>query len=324
MKKISLLPIACLAMTICANYQPDRQQFVATWAQMQEHYAQWDATQKTTLYINPFWQQKRERIVSLLRGQPAPDYLTHPVLLETMVRTGYGMSQYFEEAFLQLFLNARTKKYIDQFKDHTLLAHDIASLNCCANSLVHLFYAANVVQATRQPLQSIIEFGGGFGSLCHIFKQFFGPATIILIDIPEFLALQYLFLKTTLPNQEIVCCHDIAGINFQPGKIHLVPVWHAQDITLEPDLFISTFALSEAPAHVQQMITQKNFFNAGLCYLTGQINGWRQGATQCFEDHSIIFDALPNLYNNLYCRPLHVYAQQQFSYEILAQKRAPL
>ena len=155
------------------------------------------------------------------------------------------------------------------------------------NALHILCYAAKILELTRSP-GFIVEFGSGYGCLAHIFKQLLPDSTLLLIDLPELLAIQYLYLQYALPNVKIIFHSNING-DFEKGAIHLMPVHFIANLNanLNADIFVSTFAISESPLNLQQIVYDKQFFGASLLYLSGQLNGWHR----MFEDHYLLHEA---------------------------------
>ena len=318
-KKPLLRSARSLFLLILIASQARCADFGSAWARMQSIYAQWHKGDTSAAYTNSYWQNDRQKIAALIQGPPNSDYLYHQTIQQNMVRGGYTLAQLYEETYLAHCISQSTKQLLAPFKDHDLYRHESHQFSCSTNSLGHLFYAAKVIEAHNGPLNTIIEFGSGFGNLARIFKQLYPAATIVLIDLPELLAIQYLFLQTTMPHVDVVAHHE-ALKPFDTAKIHLVPIWLLPQITGNPDLFISTFALSEAPAHVQDAVIEKKFFNARMCYITGQINGWQQLGHQWIEQHQTITQAVRRHYQQVQCQPFHIYAHEHQSYEVIAKR----
>lgn len=301
--------------------------FKATWHKMQTHYATLCKQCETNTYAktkkqlyHPQWQKFSTQIKHLIMGEPNPNYLHFPAITATMVRFGMHIGQSFELCYLTQCINEKTKKIIAKFIEPSTanLMKECTEFNCSANALGQLFYAARVLEHnTTKGIESIVELGGGYGCLAHIFKSIIPNAKIYIIDIPELLALQYLYLTTAMPHEKIYMHTSDKITTLHDDGIHLIPIHNIMHLELHGDLFISNFALSEVTTYVQDMIAHKNFFNAHTCYITGQLDGWHSYA---FEHHEALHNAVRTRYTNVLCQPFHLFSPAQKSYEIIAQR----
>ena len=191
--------------------------------------------------------------------------------------------------------------------------------NCSVNSLGHLYYAIRALEKNDEP-NVIVEFGGGYGNLARIFKMFVPKSTIIIIDLPELLSIQHLFLSYMMPETELVV-HTEAVHELKKGCIHLIPVYVIKDSIINADLFISNFAITESPYSVQDMVINKQFFDASTCYLTGQLNGWKDGGCAWIPDHEHLINNTKKLYRYTDCTPYHIFRSDLLNFELIAQSQ---
>jgi hypothetical protein len=122
----------------------------------------------------------------------------------------------------------------------------------------HLFRFEKAIGAPVQDGGCIIEFGGGFGSMCRLVRALGFRGTYIIFDLPPILALQryYLGLHGIQADQSkmagVQLCSDIDPImswidRAQPAHISM----------------ISTWALSEMPLKVRESVA--SFFDLAAC-----------------------------------------------------------
>jgi hypothetical protein len=67
------------------------------------------------------------------------------------------------------------------------------------NLIHHAYHLAQLIHFTKCSVQNIpqvVEFGGGYGSMCRMFYQLGFKGRYIIYDLPEFSALQEYFLKS--------------------------------------------------------------------------------------------------------------------------------
>lgn len=123
---------------------------------------------------------------------------------------------------------------------------------CSNNRITQVYHLYNYEKYTKNLVESfdnIIEFGGGYGCLCDVIhkKGFKGNYTIF--DFPELNTIQEKYLKLCgVPNVEVTS--DVSVFK-----------------TKKNTLFISTFAISEAPFSVREEVFS-NFkdFNYLIAY----------------------------------------------------------
>lgn len=270
------------------------------------------------LYLHPYWLTNKHEIRKILLAEPQRNFLKNNIISGTMVRSGIGNPQLYELCYLKHCLSKKTTEQLALFKesDFGQLSRECTEFNCSSNTLGHLFYAAKVLENQPSTIQRIIEFGSGYGNLAHIFKTIVPGATIFLIDLPEFLAFQMLFLQASMPEVSIYF-HSTIPTTYQENAIHLIPVYLLENFDIKTDVFISTMALSETTETLQRLIIKKNFFDAEMSYISGQLNGW--GTEHNFASHTLIVNALRNFYKNISYQPLHFVLGGLLSYEIIGK-----
>jgi putative sugar O-methyltransferase len=253
----------------------------------------WEAWEKdfaprAAEFVHPLWQKARPAFFSLFQNGLPADFLKHSEVAHQFCRGGFGPPQRHELNYLR----TRPRALWDLVRCYTESpvgspTKDCVELNISANSLGMLYYFSRVAEKTELAgLKTIVEFGGGYGCLCRVFRDLLPtPPTYIIIDLPEMLALQHYFLRASAPASRVIA-HQGPPAFLEPGATHLLPVQHAKTLPVEPDLFISTFALSETPQKLQEEIAAKRFFNAKMLYLVGQDTGaamWEHAALDSNE-----------------------------------------
>lgn len=298
--------------------------FNSIWREMQQQYADMckelernsKAPTRNQLY-HPQWQKFSAQIKQLITGSPNQNFLQYPAIRATMVRSGMNVGQSYEICYLTRCISENTKQLLSTYKEPVAsnLIKECKEFNCSANALGQLYYAARILeQIPQEHINTIVEFGGGYGCLAHIFKSLLPTSTIYIIDIPELLSIQYLYLKTALPNEKIhVHISEHLTTAYEPG-IHLIPTHNMRNLNLQADLFVSNFALSEVTAHVQKTVAKKEFFNAHTCYITGQLDGWGSFG---FEQHDTLLANIRSFYQQAICQPFHLFLDTIKSYEII-------
>ncbi len=295
--------------------------FEESWNNTQTNYLQLRTSLKTlaldeSRFSHPFWLETQKKLHAIVMGPANPNVLKEQIIQHTMVRMGFSTTQAYEESYLLKSLSPQTTQLIKSFKDidFPFLPRECSALNCSSSSLGHLFYAAKTLEAWKEDkaIEIIVEFGGGYGNLAHIYKKLLPKTTIIILDLPETIALQKLFLDIALPETETII-HCVPPQEFEKGAIHLVPIFFIDELAIKADIFVSTFAISEAPKYVQQLVINQHFFHAPACYIVGQFDGWNG----MFENHDLIMKGVNELYSSILCQPFHIQIGALKNYELL-------
>lgn len=266
--------------------------FDTAWNRMQIEYqsmlnqlSQTDASFFGRL-VHPDWRGKSNQVKSFLLGKVDKKFLQNSVLKSSMVRHGYAKEQVFEENYLSLSQNSQVKEILKSFKEVDIggTSRDCPLYNCNTTSLGHLYYLARVLEKTPYSLKTVVEFGAGYGPLARIAMSTMKNMTYYIIDLPEICAVQYLYLVSALGYDRVKIHHSIPS-EFEKNRIHLVPVYFIDKLELEDvDLFISNFAITESTLFTQNLISEKNFFNTKVIYITGLVSSPKWVATQSLID----------------------------------------
>jgi len=255
--------------------------FEDIWFDMQHKYNLLNENLKnveTDKFYASYYENLKNHVGNFIKGNPDINFLRNYEIARTMLRQDFDKLSAYEECFLNYCLSPKTKNTINNFKDNDNNLLPKPTNYGSVSALGHLYYAARMIESLKKDPQVFVEFGGGYGDLSRIVKSLYPEATIIIFDMPEIIAIQYLFLSYVMPNEDIIMHDKPIDYNLIANKksINLVPVFFLEESKIKTDIFASTFALSETPKHVQDLVMNKNFFDADLIYMTGQINGWRE------------------------------------------------
>ena len=235
------------------------------------------AEENTAIYnklVHWDWQNKSKPLHQLIHDQPNKIFLSHPTIQGTMVRRGYERAQEYEESFLDNHTNTYVQELLHQYHETYFGGQkcECKHYDWTVNTLGQMYYLMKALTfdntQNRHAPSHIVEFGGGFGNLARIAKLLFPNITYIIIDLPEICAIQSLYLRETVDSKILV--HTTVPPIWEAGAIHIVPIHLLPKITLpNTDLFISGFALTESTPYSQELVINKNFFNAFRCYIVG-------------------------------------------------------
>lgn len=123
------------------------------------------------------------------------------------------------------------------------------------NLIHHAYHIAQFEEKTGSKVNNfdfVVEFGGGYGSMCRLFYNLEFCGRYVIFDLPLFSALQTYFLKTlglpVLSKEEfsrsttgIFCVSDLQSLNDIVAE-------HVGEDTL----FVATWSLSESPVSLRE------------------------------------------------------------------------
>jgi hypothetical protein len=98
--------------------------------------------------------------------------------------------------------------------------------------------------------------------MARLIKRLNPGVTYIIVDLPELLALQYIYLYSILGCSAL---NPVCGVSrLVGGKINFVPYSAVMErrLSLECDGFISTWAITESPLEAQDFVIQSKCFSA--------------------------------------------------------------
>lgn len=113
-----------------------------------------------------------------------------------------------------------------------------------SGNMVHIAYNLSQMldryKIDLKKINTIIEFGAGYGCTARLIHNLGFIGAYEIFDVPEFLALQRYYLKSTSTNGNFVFIDQI-------GKLEIT----------DPDMFIATWSLSESPIEIRNEFLKK-------------------------------------------------------------------
>lgn len=216
-------------------------------------------------FLIPTWKSYNDDLEATFNPYPPYDFLRLNSVRDTMFV--YSPGEWLEKQihFLEQNIPYKTLKkvlYEDPFGKPYLVSYKYVTSH---NSIHLLYHLCKFMKATKSDLNkvdTVIEWGGGYGNIIKLMDRFSGKKlTYIIIDTPLFSCLQWLYLSV-VTDKERVNIITSKEQKVEEKKINLLPVSFLEDFTLNCDLFISTWALSESSDYSQDYVYGKDFFKA--------------------------------------------------------------
>ena len=123
------------------------------------------------------------------------------------------------------------------------------------NLLHHCYHVMRFEEVTGlhvSKLDLVVEFGGGYGSMCRLLHNLSFRGAYLIYDLPEFSALQRYFLKSLgLPVRDATDVHSTDGI-FLFSELPKLEAALQRLGAKQPSAFIATWSLSESPVELRE------------------------------------------------------------------------
>jgi len=226
------------------------------------------------------WNSWSDNIRDTFREGVSMDFLATPILANTMV---FGRKRGKSQADSRI---ANVRKVYGDPKAAELLREDfpggpnitdpvwLTSANR-AHQAYHLALYKNKAGADLSSVATILEWGAGYGNMARLVKRLNPGVTYVIVDLPELMPLQYIYLYSILGPSALNPASGVFGI--EEGKINFVPYAAVigKRVSLRCDSFISTWAITESPYEAQDLVMAEHCFGAEkvlLAYAKGDGN----------------------------------------------------
>ncbi|MBA3034974.1 MAG: hypothetical protein FP814_00615 [Desulfobacterium sp.] len=204
------------------------------------------------------WNNNLYRLRELVLNDDPRQFLRWDVILRTMfaAHAGYVFPE-LKYLRTRLDWNSRWSKAIVESRSGHPIPH-WQYPSSSGNLIHHAYHVAQFEEKTKTRVDGmnfIIEFGGGYGSMCRLFYNLGFRGKYIIFDLPEFSALQEFFLKSI----GITVCSTDSFNNSKEGaycvsdleKLKAIQSNHEE---MSNSMFIATWSISEAPIYLRNSI----------------------------------------------------------------------
>lgn len=215
--------------------------------------------------VTTLWRGYAATLEAQLLPSPPMDFLRLATIQETMALVRGGGMLAHELAFLSAHVpepRLRADLEEDLAGDPALQATAYACSHTLVHHLHHLERHRAATGADWRAMASVVEWGGGFGSLARLLRRSCdAPPTHVVVDLPISLTLQWTYLATIFGEDAVAVVDDPAS-GLRDGSVNLVPTAVARRMDLRAELFVSTWGLSEASRAEQERVAAGGWFGA--------------------------------------------------------------
>ena len=213
-------------------------------------------------FLLPFWITINKQIEAAFLPIPPAGFLSLPAIKNTMFVNPDDRWLQAELDFIKTnpgdrFPNLPREDWVGQ---PILLPHHRTSANT-VHHLYHMYRFQKEVAVKLGAINSVVEWGGGYGNMAKLWYRHSPGVTYTIIDSALFSTIQWLYLTSTL-GPSCVNLLDSKNARLKEGTINLVPLALLKQTTINGDLFISTWGLSESSMAAQDYVLKKRWFNS--------------------------------------------------------------
>lgn len=228
---------------------------------------------KQSTFTTPFWNEMNLRFEKVFLPKPPFSFLRLPEIHATMYNPYRSPISIAALSYLEHRLPKERLEILleeDYVGGPALVSSRYRASGSTIFHLHHFMRFAQQVGCDFGEIGTVIDWGGGYGSMARIFDRLATkPYTYVIIDTPLFSCFQWLYLSTILGEERVhLLCNpdDIV----QSGKVNLVPLGFLERFEIRGDLFISTWALSESSDVAQDYVVNHRWFGAKHLLLASQ------------------------------------------------------
>jgi len=199
------------------------------------------------------WEKNRREIRRAILEENINDFLNWSVIQRTMIYEAPKV-EYMEVTKNKLLIDGITESKIGNPKPYYLDVKTSGNLIHHAYSMSKLLNSDIIGRFDR-----VVEFGGGYGSMCRLFRNMNYIKKYIIFDLPEFLYLQEFYLSSI--NSDYILNTIFTG--------------NIDELRYEGEntLFIATWSLSEMPLELRENLLSNLIFNYCVIAFQSEFDG---------------------------------------------------
>jgi hypothetical protein len=206
-----------------------------------------------------FWSTNQERVRRLVQEDDPRRFLRWDVIVKTMF---IGDAPYVLKELSHLKAHTNWKECWHSAIKESVVGHPKRFIlyPCSSGNLIHhAYHLARFEQATGLEMRNmnyIVEIGGGYGSMCRLIHKLGFTGSYVILDLPEFSAIQRFYL-----NSHGINTQEPGSSEDQPVSVWTVSTLSAllqilTKVTNKRGTLIATWSLSEISIAMRSAILQ--------------------------------------------------------------------
>lgn len=170
-----------------------------------------------------FWTDLRNRIRNHLANENISSFQSWIEIRNTMISGGYNVEYEY------LINDKRWILWKDKLKETVLKPNSHVIYSESSTNNLHHAYSLQILMEETGVLLSefgtVVEFGGGYGNVCRLFKIWGHNKSYYLYDIPELLKIQQYYLKENKIINNVHYIQDFDVVNTIEGNSLFIGMW---------------------------------------------------------------------------------------------------
>lgn len=215
-------------------------------------------------FLMDFWEKQNQELKKFFIPKAPFNFLSHPIIRNTMfVSESQGWVPIELPLLKKIFDNNLVKLSKEDRVGGPEMLSDTSYLSS-ANTIHHLYHLAKYEEFSAvkiAEIDSVVEWGGGYGNMAKLYKRLNPMGSYTIIDTDLFCTIQWLYLTTLLPIGSVNIVRKRSDV-LVSGKINILPLKYLKSHIPNGELFVSTWGLSESTITAQDFVLKKRWFGA--------------------------------------------------------------
>jgi len=223
------------------------------------------------------WQEKMVAMKrEIFENADINGFLNFPTISATMF---VGNCPSVGKEYDILMSSPQVFKWMNAIQENTIGSPRISDVNPnSSGNLIHNVYHLNVFEDnTKEQIENmdmIVEFGGGYGSMCRAIYQAGFKGKYVLYDLPVFACIQNFYLKSleyNVSDMNVVSNNGDISCFFDTNKLG-----EQMNVNrgLKNKMFIATWSLSESPLLIRNIIIDLLKMHGFNYFLIASMTHW--------------------------------------------------
>jgi putative sugar O-methyltransferase len=173
------------------------------------------------------WDNYRKEFRRAILEDDISDFLNWDVIKETM---------FYEPGKLQYEVVKNNKKLLKSIKESEVGNPKPYWLDSSTsgNAVNHAYSLSKLLEKCHvSDFNNIVDLGGGYGSMCRLFRNYGFTKKYTIFDFPEMCALQRYYLNSVGGGENTVLTDDIKSLSDDNSITLLIATWSLSEMSLE-------------------------------------------------------------------------------------------
>jgi len=261
------------SLQLCLTKSIQKRRFEKVSAQCLHNYKNL-CKESISKYLTEAWEKKCQKMERIMLPTPDFSFLRDPEIQATMTLSGGGEILKAELSYCEKRIPPKVLRPLlkEDYVGHPVIRnYKYLTSHTRIHHLYHLLKFESKTKKRLEDLTDIIEWGGGYGDMALLLRRINSSITYTIIDIPLFSCIQWIYLVSILPEEQINLI-QAKDEKVKRKKINLLPLCFLEFFEPNSEMFIATWSLSESTNYAMDYASSRDFFKATHFLLAYQDN----------------------------------------------------